>query len=834
MMFPYPSGALHFGHVANYTIGDVLVRYRLMRGCNVLSPMGWDALGLPAENAAIDAGIHPAVWTRKNIQIMKGQMRQMGLAYDWTREISTAHPEYYRWTQWIFLRMFARGLAYKADAIVNWDPVDQTVVANEQVDSEGRAWRSGALVEKRRISQWFLKTTAYAQRLLDDLDLLEGWPENVRKQQAEWIGRSEGARVDFTVDATGETLSVFTTRPDTLWGVTFMSLAPEHPLIERLLAGTRQKERVMAEVDRMRRQSFAERASAESEKFGVDTGFTVTNPVNGESVPLWVANYALMDYGTGAVMAVPAHDQRDFEFARKYDIPVKAVIQPPEGGLRGEEMTEAFVEDGVQADGGPFEGMSNRRAIQAIIHWLDEKNIGAKTINYRLRDWGISRQRYWGVPIPVIYEQDGTINPVPEDQLPVIHPRDVEFTGRGGNPLARSESFVNVVSPVTGKPARRETDTMDTFVDSSWYYLRYISARNGREVFSAEDVNRWLPVDQYVGGIEHAVMHLLYSRFFTKFLYDEGLVQFSEPFQNLFCQGMVQKTAYRLQERSNAWVPQAEVDLDKMIHRDSGKRVVAEMSAMSKSRHNGVSPEAILEKYGADTAHAYALFMGPPEKDKIYQEDGLIGVYRWLTRVWETFQVLLPALADGGSAYQGDGSALNAASRALRRKAHQSVDYVTRVMEGWFQFNTAISRLMEFTTALVQVRNAIDRGQDHGVEPSVLREALEIFVKLLAPFTPHLGEELFARLGGEGSVFRSGWPGLDEAAAREELLEVPVQVRGKVRARVEVPADIDDESLKEKAREAVAAAIAGKEIVKEIVVRRGKPPVPNLVNLVVK
>ena len=830
MMFPYPSGDLHMGHACNYTMGDAISRYRRMRGFEVLHPMGWDALGLPAENAAIQAGVHPAGWTKRNIDNMRRQLRLAGLAYDWRRELSTAHPGYYRWTQWIFLRMLGRGLAYKKEALVNWDPVDETVLANEQIH-DGVAWRSGAKVEKRWLSQWFLKITDYAQRLLDDLDGLRGWPEHVKQQQRNWLGRSEGARIDFRLEATGETLSVFTTRPDTVYGVTFMVCAPEHPLIERLLAGNPRADAIRKAVEEMRAQTQAERMSEEKEKTGVPTGHFILNPVNGDRVPLLVADYALMEYGTGIVMGVPAHDQRDFLFARKYGLPVKVVIQHPQGGLRGETMAEAYVEDGVMESSGPFDGQPSREAYPKMIGYFAGRGFGARTVNWRLRDWLISRQRYWGVPIPVMYEEDGAVTPVPDDQLPVVHPRDVEFTGRGGNPLAKVPAFVNVVSPRTGRPARRETDTMDTFVDSSWYYLRFVSPRNERAAFDSAHVNRWLPVSQYIGGAEHAVMHLLYSRFFTKVLHDMGLVAFEEPFENLFTQGMVCRTAYRLAEaRGRVWVPYKSVDESALLvsadgPRGSGyragQRVVAEMAVMSKSKQNGVSIEECTGRFGADAGRLYTLFIGPPERDKEWRDDGLIGVHRFLQRVWataaerlESWRAALPFRPGG------DGAGLSPAGRKLRRDAHTALKHVTEVYERSFAFNTAVARIMELAASL---------RAEAGAEASVQREAAEILLCCLAPMAPHMAEELWAALGaGTGSLFRESWPAVDETAIAAEEKEFAVQVNGKTRRTFTALPEAPAQELIEKAMAATASFIEGKQVVKHIVVPG------RLVNIIVK
>jgi leucyl-tRNA synthetase len=758
-MFPYPSGDIHMGHVRNYVLGDVLARFKMTQGYAVLHPMGWDALGLPAENAAIERKIHPAAWTVTNIGNMKKQFRSLGMSYDWSRELSTHHPGYYAWTQWIFTKMHEMGLAYRKGGLVNWDPVDETVLANEQV-IDGRGWRTGAPVEKRRLDQWYFRITDYAERLLNDLDRLEGWPERVIQQQRNWIGRSEGARIDFTVEATGEKLAVFTTRPDTVYGVTFMSLAPEHPLIEELIAPSEHGERVMAEVQRMRRQTLDVRMDENADKEGVFSGFHVVNPLNGDRVPLWVANYALMDYGTGAVMAVPAHDQRDFEFARKYDLPIRVVIQPADAALDADSMTQAYVDDGVQVNSGPFDGQPNREAITAITERLAANDIGEGTVNYRLRDWLVSRQRYWGVPIPVIYEDDDSVTLVDEGDLPVVHPREieVEFTGKGGNPLARDESFTNCVSPLTGRPARRETDTIDTFVDSSWYFLRFTSPRFAEGVFEREAADYWMPVDQYVGGIEHAVLHLLYARFITKVMYDIGVSPVDEPFENLFTQGMVTK--------------------------DGGK--------MSKSLGNVVSPDELIERYGADTARLFSLFAAPPHQDLEWNDAGVEGCHRFLHRVWRMFDQLLPHAAET-AAYDGD--ALTPDERELRRVLHITIQRVSKDIQERFKFNTAIAAIMELANHLQALEAPFTDNQR-----GLLRESLDAVARLLGPFAPHIAEELWTRLGHTESILRSGWPELDPAALVQDEVTLVVQVNGKVRGRVAVPTGASEE-------EAQAAAL---------------------------
>ncbi len=756
-MFPYPSGDIHMGHVRNYVLGDVLARFKMTQGHAVLHPMGWDALGLPAENAAIERRKHPAAWTVTNIGNMKRQFRRLGMSYDWDRELSTHHPGYYAWTQWIFTKMHEMGLAYRKGGLVNWDPVDETVLANEQV-IDGRGWRTGAPVEKRRLDQWYFRITDYAERLLNDLDKLEGWPERVVTQQRNWIGRSEGARIDFTVEATGETLAVFTTRPDTVYGVTFMSLAPEHPLVEELIAPSEHAERVMPEVQRMRTQTLDVRMDENADKEGVFTGFHVVNPLNGDRVPLWVANYALMDYGTGAVMAVPAHDQRDFEFARKYDLPIQVVIQPEDAALDSNTMTQAYADDGVQVNSGPFDGQPNREAITAITEHLAANDIGEGTVNYRLRDWLVSRQRYWGVPIPVIYEDDGSVTLVDEEDLPVVHPREVEFTGKGGNPLSRDEAFTSCVSPRTGRPARRETDTMDTFVDSSWYFLRFTSPRFAEGVFEREAADYWMPVDQYVGGIEHAVLHLLYARFITKVMYDLGVSSVEEPFQNLFTQGMVTK--------------------------DGGK--------MSKSLGNVVAPDDLIERYGADTARLFSLFAAPPELDLEWNDAGVEGCHRFLHRLWRTFDQLLPHAAETA---EYDAGTLTPEERELRRVLHITIQRVSKDIQERFKFNTAIAAIMEMSNHLQALEAPFTDNQR-----GLLRESLDAVARLLGPFAPHIAEELWTRLGHTETILRSGWPELDPDALVQDEVTLVVQVNGKVRGRVAVPSGASEE-------EAQAAAL---------------------------
>jgi leucyl-tRNA synthetase len=835
MMYPYPSGTLHMGHVINYTIGDALVRYHLMRGDNVLSPMGWDSFGMPAENAAIKAKVYPADFTRKNIDRMREQMVRAGWGYDWTREVACSHPGYYRWTQWLFLQFYKAGLAYKKKAPVNWCPSCQTVLANEQVH-EGCCERCATAVEPRDLVQWFFRMSAYAQRLLDGhARLAGGWPERVLKMQQEWIGRSEGARLDFTIDAPGsdahgETLPVFTTRPDTIYGVTCMALAPEHPLVERLVQGTGRAAEVMAAVKSMRSQSMIERTSEESEKVGVFTGRHVVNPFDGSKSELWVTNYAVMEYGTGAVMAVPAHDHRDFLFARKYGLPIKVVIAPPDGAtLDPATMTDAYVDPGVQVDSGPFDGMPNTEAIRVMTQYAKDHGFGDFAVSYRLKDWLLSRQRYWGAPIPIIYcDRCGEV-PAPESALPVVLPRGVEFRPTGESPLARHAPFVNTTCPKCGGAARRETDTMDTFVDSSWYFLRYLTPRNTHAAFDRDLVRRWLPVDQYVGGIEHATMHLIYARFFTMVLHDLGLVDFDEPFARLFCQGMVCMTAHRCPE--HLWLRESEVNLDGFTCKQCGKPVESEMAKMSKTKLNTVSPDELFETYGADTVHTYILSMAPPDRDVIYSEQNVVGINRFLNRVWTTVIDCLPLVQRDQPSAAGDDR-----SADLRRKTHQVIKVVTDAFEQDFHFNVAIARIMELVNLVREVtgvtESAATEPAKSRVSAAALGEALTTLVQLLAPFAPHVAEELWSRLGRPASLFRpetGGWPAYDPAVATADTVEMVVQVNGKVRDRLTVPRDLDEAALRAQALASprLAPFIAGKTVRKVIVVPQ------RLVNIVV-
>ncbi|MEW5784720.1 MAG: leucine--tRNA ligase [Bacillota bacterium] len=788
-MFPYPSGKLHMGHMRVYSIGDVLARFLRMRGYNVIHPMGWDAFGLPAENAAIEHRVSPAEWTAQNIAHMKKQQNRLGVSYDWEREVATCLPDYYRWTQWLFLLMYRRGLAYKKKATVNWCPHCETVLANEQVEA-GCCWRCAAAVEQRELEQWFLRITDYAEPLLNDLALLDGWPERVKVMQQNWIGRSEGAEIVFGLqEFPGESFSTFTTRPDTLFGVTYMVLAPEHPLVPRLVAGTEREQEILRFVARIKRESEITRTAEEAPKIGLFTGRHAVNPVNGEAVPILVGNYVIMGYGTGAVMGVPAHDQRDFLFARQNNLPVRAVIQPPGEALNGATMTEAYTGPGTMANSGSFNGLSSTEGMRRITAHLERQGRGGFKVFYRLRDWLISRQRYWGAPIPIVYcDQCGTV-PVPEEHLPVQLPLQVELSGNRVPTLTHYSSFVETACPTCGGPARRETDTMDTFICSSWYFLRYCSPKNEQAVFDPGEVDYWMPVDQYIGGIEHAVLHLLYARFFTKVLRDAGLIKAVEPFNRLLAQGMVYK--------------------------DGAK--------MSKSKGNVVSPDEIVERYGADTGRLFILFAAPPEKDLDWSDQGVEGSHRFLRRVWRLVEDCREQLAGGDTAAAPAGQA----EKALRRDVHAAVKKVTGDIQERFNFNTAISAIMELVNAIYAYRQAVAPARQH--RPT-LREALQNLVLILAPFAPHLAEEAWRALGSRESVHRQTWPGYDPVLLRVADVEVVVQINGKLRAKLTLPAGTTEEELLAAARAhaRVSELLTGKEVVKTVTVP------DKLVNIVVR
>ncbi len=814
-MFPYPSGDIHMGHVRNYTIGDVTARYYAMRGYDVLHPMGWDAFGLPAENAAIKHNSHPAKWTYANIETQKASFKRMGFSYDWDRTVVACDPEYYRWGQWIFLQMYKRGLVERRNSPVNWCPNCKTVLANEQV-TEGECWRCHGAVEKRDLTQWYYKITDYAQELLDDLDQLEGWPEPVKQMQANWIGRSEGAEVDFELIPAegkddGQTITVFTTRPDTLFGCSFFLLAPESPLVHDLVCGTEYEAEVMALVEGAAKVSAVERAQGDREKHGAFTGRYVINPVNGEKVPVWVADYIVADYGTGAVMAVPCGDQRDFEFARKYDLPIIPIIlgeddplYPELNGVQERKVTtvdweKSYEAEGVLVQSGKYTGMVGGKhspAVDAIIGDLEAQGKGKKSVQFRLRDWLISRQRYWGNPIPIVYCDDCGIVPVPEDQLPVTLPKDIDLAA--GETLATHEQFAQCTCPKCGKPARRETDTMDTFTCSSWYYMRYTDPHNTELPFSPDRVNRWMPVDQYIGGIEHAILHLLYSRFFTKVLRDMGMLNFDEPFTNLLCQGMV---------------------LD-----ENGE-------VMSKSKGNVISPEDMIAGYGADAVRAYILFMAPPDKELQWNEDGLAGMYKFLNRAWRMVNDLAGKAGEETS-FQAGAKAEEAkkAHDELLRERHRVVG---KVIDDFARnnFNTAIAAIMELVNATgdyLRKNSAEDRAANAELV-SFDKEIAEVIVKLLAPMAPHWAEELWQDvLDNETSVHKEAWPEFDPNAAKASEVELAVQVNGKVKAKITVASDAAEDAIRETALEAIADATAGKDI-KKVIVIPGR-----LVNVVAK
>ena len=786
-MFPYPSGNLHMGHVRNYSIGDVIARFKTMHGYNVLHPIGWDSFGLPAENAAIKHKTPPAKWTTENIANMNRQLHAMGLSYDWDREVTTCLPEYYKWTQWFFLQFYKKGLAYKKGASVNWCPGCQTVLANEQV-VDGLCERCDSVVEKKSLEQWFFKITDYADRLLKDLDKLGGWPNKVRVMQENWIGRSEGAILRFNVQETDDQIEVFTTRPDTVFGLSYMVLAPEHPLVEKLIAGTEYEADVRAFIKDVQQMTEVERSSTELEKKGIFIGAHAVNPADGKVVPILVGNYVIYEYGTGAVMGVPAHDERDFLFAKKYNLPITIVVMPEGKELRVEDMTEASKESGIMVNSGQFNGMKNEDAKKAIVDYLAQQGMGEMKVNFRLRDWLISRQRFWGAPIPIIYcDHCGTV-PVPEDQLPVLLPHDVDFKPTGESPLKYMEEFVNTTCPICGRPARRETDTMDTFVCSSWYYLRYTDAHNDNMPFAKDKVDHWMNVDQYIGGVEHAILHLLYARFFTKVLYDMDLISVDEPFQNLLTQGMVLMNG----------------------------------SKMSKSKGNIVSPEAIIGKFGADTARLFILFAAPPERDLEWNDQAVEGCYRFINRVWRFVYDYVQG-TDGKLVDYSSLGELSSKDKDLRRLVHTTIKRVTDDAGTRFNFNTAISAIMELVNGLYQYRELPDCNK------AVMAEAVDTLILVLAPFIPHVTEELWQAVGHDNSVHKQQWPVVDEQALVADEVTVIVQINGKVRDKIVMPINVDKAEAEKIAlsQPKIADMVAGK-VIKKVVV------VPNkLINIVV-
>ena len=817
-MFAYPSGHAHVGHVRNYMIGDIMARTMRMRGYNVLHPFGWDAFGLPAENAAIKNNVHPEKWTLENIAHMKGQLQRLGISYAWERELATCLPDYYRWNQWLFTRMFRRGLAYRRRSSVNWCDSCQTVLANEQV-ADGNCWRCGNPVTQRDLEQWFLRITAYADELLDALGALDGWPEKVLTMQRNWIGRSEGARVRFAIAPESQNprisesqnpgladqpIDVFTTRIDTIYGATFVLLAPEHPLVERFAAGSSDPAAFRAKAAKFRGQDRTARLTGEIEKDGFDTGRTAINPFTNAPVPIWIANFVLGEYGTGAVMGVPAHDQRDFELATKFGLPITAVVQSDESAAAAGVPAVPYEDPGTLIASGPYTGLPSDEANRRMTSDAEARGIGQGTVQYRLKDWGISRQRYWGTPIPIVYcDTDGLV-PVPDEDLPVKLPAVVEFTGRGDSPLSHVPEFVNTTCPACGGPARRETDTMDTFVDSSWYFYRFCDAHNDTMPFDPEKVAYWGPVDFYSGGVEHAILHLIYSRFFSRVFRDLGLVTIDEPFSRLLTQGMV----------------------------------LNQGAVMSKSKGNVVDPDDVASRFGVDALRLYVMFVAPPEKEVEWTDSGLEGSYRFLGRVWRIVDHLTPAIRNAGSPA---GLALDDAERAIRRRTHSTILQITHDIDPRMHLNTAISALMKMVNdlyAFTERRGIRPSGRDDEPAPvidrpetaAVLREALEALVLLISPFTPHLAEELWAHLGHDASVVTAAWPAYDEAAAREEEVEIPVQVNGKVRGRVTVPAEASEQTIEAAALAApqIRTYLEGKQVAK-VIVARGR-----LVSVVVK
>ncbi|MEO1246937.1 MAG: leucine--tRNA ligase [Pseudomonadota bacterium] len=768
-MFPYPSGKLHMGHVRVFTISDVIARYQRMQGLHVLQPMGWDAFGMPAENAAIKRGVPPAAWTYENIDYMRGQLKRLGYAYDWTREVTTCRPEYYRWEQWLFTRLFAKGLVYRKNSVVNWDPVDQTVLANEQV-IDGRGWRSDALVERREIPQWFMKITAYADELLAKLDEMPGWPDSVKTMQRNWIGRSEGVELAFDVEGEQEPLVVYTTRPDTLFGVTYMAVAAEHPLAKKAALDNPE---LAAFIEDCKKTDAAEATLETMEKKGMPLGISARHPLTGDEVPLWAANFVLMSYGTGAVMSVPGHDERDWEFARKHDLPITQVIAPADGSTIDIDEA-AYTEKGVLVNSGDYDGLDYDQAFAALADHFENTGRGTRKVNYRLRDWGVSRQRYWGTPIPIVYCDDCDAVPVPEDQLPVVLPEDVEFTGVG-SPLKEMPEFYETTCPNCGKAARRETDTFDTFVESSWYYARYACPDNDSAMLD-ERAGYWLPVDQYTGGVEHAILHLLYARFFQKLLRDEGLSAADEPFTNLLTQGMVLK--------------------------DGAK--------MSKAKGNTVDPQALIDEYGADTVRLFMMFAAPPEQALEWSDDGVAGSFRFLKRFWNAVAEHVAA----GEAAGFDPDGLSPAQKDLRRKTHQTIAKISDDIGRRQSFNTAIAAVMELLNAVTR------HTDDTPVGRAVVREALESAVLMLSPMAPHICHALWQMLGYESDLIDQPWPQVDDAALAVDRIELVVQVNGKLRGRISVAADADRDLVGQLALDDpnVQRFVEGKEVRKTIVV----------------
>ena len=797
-MFPYPSGKLHMGHVRNYTIGDVISRFQRMQGKNVLQPMGWDAFGLPAENAAIKNNVPPAKWTDDNIADMRGQLKTMGFAYDWSRELATCKPDYYRWEQWFFLKLFEKGLVYRKKANVNWDPVDQTVLANEQV-VDGRGWRSGAKVEQREIDQWFLKITAYADELLDDVRKLEEWPQQVRTMQENWIGRSEGVELEFALEHSDEALSVFTTRPDTLMGVTYLAVAPQHPLAERAAVENPELQTFIEECKSLK---ATEAEMATMDKKGIATGVNAIHPISGESVPIWVANFVLMSYGSGAVMAVPAHDERDWDFAKTYKLPIQQVITSANDTVANSLNIQegAYTEKGLLINSGAFSGLSSQEAVDAIADFLQEAKKGRKTINYRLRDWGVSRQRYWGCPIPIIYCDDCGAVAVPDEDLPVELPTEIEFDESGSSPIKKMPEFYQTSCPKCGKDATRETDTFDTFFESSWYYARYTGPDNDKSMLDKR-ADYWLPVDQYIGGIEHAVLHLLYARFFNKLMRDEGLIECDEPFTKLLTQGMVLADTFYYENDAGGqeWVAPKDVKLEtnnkgkvtKMTDAQGRNLSTDGMSKMSKSKNNGVDPAELIEKYGADTLRVFSMFAAPPDQSMEWSDTGVEGANRFIKRLWRQVYEHVKSKQSIDVEFEN----LSNTQQELRRKVYNTLQKVTDDMTRRFTFNTAIAANMELINQLSKFHEEGDIAQ------AIRQEALESIVLMLSPVMPHVAQELWLMLGQDGLVMDQAWPEIDEDAMEQSNIQMMIQINGKLRGKVDVDVDADDKAVEKLALE---------------------------------
>lgn len=807
-MLPYPSGRIHMGHVRNYAIGDALSWYKRLQGYNVLHPIGWDSFGQPAEQAAIKHGVHPATWTEQNIVHMRQQLKRLGISYDWRREVAAHRPDYYRWNQWFFLKMHERGLIYRKSSPVNWCPQCQTVLSNEQ--AQGGCWRCGSAVEQRELEQWFARITHYAEELLDGLDQLQdGWPEKVLTMQRNWIGRSEGALVDFAVEGLDEKITIFTTRIDTIFGANAVLLAPEHPLSQRLGERAPNRQEVLAFIHRLIKQDRRVRSLDDTDKQGIDTGLRAINPFNGERLPVWIANFILMDYGTGAIMSVPAHDQRDYDFAKKYGLPIRQVIAPlDERGqpIEFSELNAAYEGDGVLINSGAFDGPPNQEAIRRMTQHAEENGFGKGTVQYKLRDWGLSRQRYWGTPVPMIHCPNCGIVPVPEDQLPVLLPPTAPFTGESGSPLDHVPEFVNTTCPQCHGPARRDTDTMDTFVDSNWYYYRYCDPNNDRVPFDPALIRHWMPVEQYIGGVEHAVMHLLYTRFWTKLMRDLGLIEFSEPVTRLLTQGMVTNIVTEGPDKGQ-W------------------------KKMSKSLGNGVDPDEMIDIYGADTVRVFMLFAAPPEAELRWQEEGVEGAARFLRRVYTLVARWHQVIHQSTPAQLQETNQLTQAQRQLLRKTHQTILGVTHDIEDRMQFNTAIAKLMELVNAMYDFDASVG-GAASATETdvTVFNEALSVLVRLLTPFAPHVAEEMWEGLGHTGGLIQARWPTYNEALAQEDVLEIPVQINGKLRGRIFVSPDATPQHYEQAALSdaKIQSYLDGKSVIKVIVVPQ------RMVNVVVK